>query len=230
MGSKPHQILFHENNLLYSRQFDDHYYSRDDGREECLHVFLGGNDLPERWTDRTRFTIGELGFGTGLNFLTTWNRWRETRQTGQHLAFISTEGFPLNRQTVQQALGQWPQLDKLCGIMLDQWHNLAMPAKMDEQTSLHVMQGLAEQAVPRFPLVDAWYLDGFAPSKNPDMWSSILMRRLKERTAPGGTCASYTAAGWVRRNLEDAGFAMEKRPGFGSKREMIAGALKGAGG
>lgn len=217
------KISFDENDLPFSHRFEDHYYSRNDGRAECDHVFVQGNRLLERWVGTNQFVIGELGFGTGLNFLETWSQWRAQRIAGQHLTFVSVEGFPMDRDAATKALARWPELSVLSGQLLDHWDNQFQSIDMDSQTSLHVYHGEASEVLLNFPSVDAWYLDGFAPAKNPDMWSSELMKLLGEKTKCDGTFASYTAAGWVRRNLEEAGFAVEKHPGFGSKRDMIAG-------
>ena len=216
-------ITFDENGLPFAEAFGDHYYSRNDGRAECAHVFLAGNGLPDRWHGAEVFTIGELGFGTGLNFLETWSQWRAVRNPGQVLKFVTLEGFPLERDTAEKALSRWPDLNDLAQQLLAIWPRTSADIAMDEQTQLDVRIGSADQQLPHFPKIDAWFLDGFAPAKNPDMWSAGLMDTLGERTNAGGTCASYTAAGWVRRNLTDAGFLIEKRPGFGTKRDMIAG-------
>lgn len=223
MNESPDTISFDENDLPFSHRFEDHYYSRNDGRAECDHVFVQGNRIPERWAGTDQFVIGELGFGTGLNFLETWSQWCAQRRAGQHLTFVSVEGFPMDAETATKALARWPDLSKLSETLLNHWSDLFRVVEMDAQTSLHVHHGEASEMLLNFPQVDAWYLDGFAPAKNPDMWSPELMKLVGEKTKPDGTFASYTAAGWVRRNLEEAGFAVEKRPGFGSKRDMIAG-------
>jgi tRNA U34 5-methylaminomethyl-2-thiouridine-forming methyltransferase MnmC len=216
-------ISFDEHDLPFSHRFEDHYYSRNDGRAECDHVFIQGNDIPERWAENEQFVIGELGFGTGLNFLETWRQWQVLRKEGQHLTFVSVEGFPMDREAATKALARWPSLAPLSERLLSHWTDLFRPIAMDTQTTLHVHHGEASEMLLNFPKVDAWYLDGFAPAKNPDMWSAELMKLVGEKTKLAGTFASYTAAGWVRRNLEDAGFVVEKRRGFGTKRDMIAG-------
>jgi len=231
MSDAAQPAQFDEAGLLYSRQFDDHYFSRIDGRAECAHVFIDGNDLPLRWRQQSEqtdthgqnFAIGELGFGTGLNFLETWRQWRDIRQPGQHLSFLSVEGFPLAAETAGQALKNWPELGALSARLLERWDQMTSPMQLDDQTRLQVLQGDVTDMVVQFPLVDAWYLDGFSPANNPEMWGGDLLRSVFERSVVGGTFASYTAAGWVRRNLESAGFMVEKRTGFGSKRHMIAG-------
>lgn len=218
-------IIIDDDGLLYSNRFQDHYFSRHDGRAECEHVFLNGNGLPGRWSEMPEFTIGELGFGCGLNFLQTWATWIETRKPDQRLQFVSVEGYPLSASMAQIALEKWPQLQPLVTSLLKNWNLLETPCPMDNQTTLQVLQGPVEIMLRDFPIVDAWYLDGFAPSKNPDMWSRNVMQMMVGHTAKGGTCASYTAAGWVRRNLESAGFEIQRHPGFGTKRHMIAGVL-----
>lgn len=223
MTESPENISFDENDLPFSHRFEDHYYSRNDGRAECDHVFVQGNNVPKRWALAEQFVIGELGFGTGLNFLETWSQWCAQRSDGQHLTFVSVEGFPMGRETATKALARWPDLYKLSETLLNHWSDLFRAIEMDAQTTLHVHHGEASEMLFNFPQVDAWYLDGFAPAKNPGMWSPELMKLVGEKTKPEGTFASYTAAGWVRRNLEDAGFSVEKCPGFGTKRDMIAG-------
>ena len=216
-------VSFDENDLPYSETYGDHYFSRHDGRAECCHVFLEGNGLPGRWVGTPNFTIGELGFGTGLNFLVSWDEWKKARQPGQHLIFVSVEAHPLKIDVAARALSQWPELEELKERLLKNWNDLYSPIEMDDQTTLHVRHGEAINEIPHFPFVDAWYLDGFSPAKNKSMWSAELMQQLANHTAPKGTLASYTAAGWVRRNLELAGFEIEKHKGFGTKRHMIKG-------
>lgn len=219
-------VTWLDGDMPYSNRFGDHFYSRADGRAECRHVFMAGNGLPDRWDKSDDFTIGELGFGTGLNFLETWRNWRENDKGGM-LYFVSFEAFPMTSEEIERALAVWPELKDLAGQLLAFWPSLtSMPVMwpMDERTKLTVVVGDALEGVRRWGgLADAWYLDGFAPSRNPEMWSEDLMCALAERTRPGGTFASYTAAGWVRRNLAKAGFAVEKRPGHAGKREMIRG-------
>ncbi|QKV17769.1 tRNA (5-methylaminomethyl-2-thiouridine)(34)-methyltransferase MnmD [Oricola thermophila] len=223
------ELSWLDGDMPYSTRFGDHFYSRADGRAECGHVFMGGNGLPERWAGADRFTIGELGFGTGLNFLETWRAWRECRVPGQVLDFVSFEAFPMEEKAIERALVHWPQLTGLKESLLRHWPGLGIPPtrwKMDEQTGLTVIVGDALNGVSGWSgAADAWYLDGFAPARNPEMWSAELMQAVADRTRPGGTFASYTAAGWVRRNLEAAGFTVTKRPGHAGKREMICGVL-----
>lgn len=219
-------LTWSEGDMPYSRRFGDHFYSHSDGRSECRHVFLSGNGLPDRWTMSVGFTIGELGFGTGLNFLETWRNWRECRTSGE-LSFVSFEAFPMTAEDIERALAMWPELSGLTKKLLAHWPSLSktpMNWAMDEQTTLTIIVGDALDGVRNWRgIADAWYLDGFAPSRNPDMWSADLMQAVADKTKTGGTFASYTAAGWVRRNLQAAGFSVEKRPGHAGKREMITG-------
>lgn len=214
--------------MPYSSRFGDHFYCRADGRLECAHVFIGGNGLPDRWRIEGPFRIGELGFGTGLNFCETWRQWRQTRLPGGHLHFTSFELFPMEADEIDRALSRWPEIDAerqaLCALW-PQSPQGTVTLALDPQTTLTVicapaLDGLAtgDEAL------DAFYLDGFAPSRNPDMWSEELMRQVFARTADGGTFATYAAAGFVRRNLVAAGFAVERPPGFAGKREMLRGA------
>lgn len=220
-------LTWSEGDMPYSQRFGDYFYSQSDGRAECRHVFLCGNRLPDRWETPGDFTIGELGFGTGLNFLETWRIWREC-ECGGTLSFVSYEAFPMTVEQIGRALFPWPELSSLADKLLAHWPALTeAPTEwaMDERTTLTVIVGDAFDGVPSWGgMADAWYLDGFAPSRNPDMWSAELMQAVAGRTKEGGTFASYTAAGWVRRNLQAAGFSVEKRPGHAGKREMIAGA------
>lgn len=226
LGMMSEDFEIGEDGLPFSARYGDHYYSRHDGQAETAHVFVAGNNLPQRWECCDRFSIGELGFGTGLNVLETWRHWRKLRKPDQHLFIHSLDAHPLSVDAASQALERWHELDDLSALMLQYWNNLSAGVALDEQTFLHVHHAPVEQALADFPSdIDAWYLDGFAPSRNQAMWSADVMAQLAEKSAPQATFASYTAAGWVRRNLEEAGFTVEKRPGFGTKRDMIAGYL-----
>ncbi len=219
-------LTFDSDGLPFSPRYGDHYYSRHDGQAETIHVFLGGNGLPDRWMGRDHFAIGELGFGTGLNVLETWRCWQETRTAGQHLSITSLDAHPLTHHAAEKALARWITLVPLAARLLDVWDGLADGVMLDEQTELRVVAAEAGEAITHFPdRIDAWYLDGFSPANNPAMWSAELMAALAQRTTRDGTFASYTAAGWVRRNLEQAGFTVARKPGYGTKRHMITGYL-----
>ena len=211
-----------------STRYDDIYYSAEGGLAETHHVFLTGNGLPDAWTGRTHSTIGETGFGTGLNFLATWAAWRAHRTPDQRLHFLSFEGFPLTPEEMARALAPWPELDDLAQQLLAQYpklvpgiHQLDFP---DDGISLTLGFGMADDILPSFQAeVDFWFLDGFAPRDNEDMWSLSVFQEMARLSKPGARLATFTVAGAVRRGLLEAGFVVEKVAGHGRKRHMLAG-------
>lgn len=206
-----------------ARAFDDPYFSAADGLAETEHVFLGGNALPARFAPG--FAVGELGFGTGLTCVALWRAWDRAGMPGP-LAITSTEAFPLSAADMARALGRWPELAPYAAPLLAAYAPGAGPFDLG---SLHltILWGDARATLPRWTgSVDAWCLDGFSPARNPAMWDAGLLHALVPRTRPGGTFATYCAAGHVRRTLEAAGFAVERRAGFGTKRHMSAGRLR----
>jgi tRNA U34 5-methylaminomethyl-2-thiouridine-forming methyltransferase MnmC len=227
LGPDTLNLEWMEGDMPYSTAFGDHFYCRSDGRAECGHVFLAGNGLPERWLTDEAFTIGELGFGTGLNFCETWRAWKETVSgPSASLHFVSFELFPLDRASIGKALSRWPEITAEKEALLAQWpENPSGVVELAwDQVRLSVLCGDALASLANSNLVlDAWYLDGFAPSRNGAMWSEDLMRSVFDHTRDGGSFATYAAAGFVRRNLVAAGFDVERRPGFAGKREMLCG-------
>lgn len=205
--------------LPVSRRFDDPYFSIADGLAETRHVFLNGNGLPGRLRDG--FQVAELGFGTGLNLLAL----QLAVPPGVTLRFTSFEAFPLPAADIARALDAFPEARAVAGPFLDQWAagatRLSLPGIEAE-----VILGDARQTLPAWAgRADAWFLDGFSPAKNPELWGEGLMAEVAAHTAPGGSFATYTAAGHVRRALAAAGFAVARQPGFGHKRHMTAGRL-----
>lgn len=203
-----------------STRFQDPYFSLENGLAETGHVFLAGNGLPGRFAPG--FHVAELGFGTGLNFLATWRAWR---QSGQETAlrYTSFEAFPMAPPQMAQALAAFPDLADLARALLD----AGGQSLHTQEVALQVIPGDARQTVTRWPgRADAWFLDGFAPAQNPELWEPALLRAVADHTAPDGTFATYTAAGAVRRGLADAGFEVTRRPGFGRKRHMTVGRLR----
>lgn len=202
-----------------SRRYGDPYYSLQDGLAETRHVFLDGNDLRQRFAGAKRFHIAELGFGTGLNFLTAWHAWREQAQPGAILNFTSFEIAPLSGEEMARALRPWGELAPLAALLLARWPSpgpVALPGAV-----LEVIIGDARETLPVWGgLADAWFLDGFAPARNPELWEPDVLRAVHAHTVPGGTAASYSAAGHVRRGLAAAGFRVTKSKGFGTKRHM----------
>jgi len=223
----PLSLIWQAGNKPYSQRFGDHFYSREDGRAECCHVFLHANKLPQRWPSHNRFNIAELGFGTGLNFLETWRQWCRHRTPDQHLHFTSFEAYPLASEDIERALGTWPQLALQTKKLLQKWPQLTSNPRaweMDSQTTLTIIKADAFDGLRGWSdCAHAWYLDGFSPERNPDMWSQKLLNEVYTHTWPAGTFATYTAAGWVRRTLQSAGFTVEKLPGHANKRHMLAG-------
>ncbi|GLQ37657.1 hypothetical protein GCM10007908_12770 [Rhizobium albus] len=221
-------IVWHEGDMPFSTRFGDHFYSRENGLAETRHVFIAGNRLLERWQAQNNFHIGELGFGTGLNMLTTWQAWKAQRRSGQHLTFTSFEKFPLDGETLARALANWPELADEVAALIAVWPQPKpledLVVDLDDGVRLQLLIGDAAARLTAWDgSADAWYLDGFAPARNPDMWSADLLGAVFDKTKPGGTFATYAAAGFVRRNLQAAGFTVERLAGHGMKREMLAG-------
>lgn len=214
-------VSWREDDVPVSTRFDDPYYSLEDGLAETRHVFLAGNRLPERFRDG--FHVGELGFGTGLNFLATLAAWQEAGIAGR-LRFTSFEAWPLSTNDMARALAPFPALAGLAEPLLAGWGTEKINVGPAE---LHLVIGDARDTLPAWPgRADAWYLDGFAPARNPELWEPGLLRAVADHTVPGGTAATYSAAGDVRRALEAAGFAVARVPGYGRKRHMVTAALR----
>ncbi|MEP3275390.1 MAG: tRNA (5-methylaminomethyl-2-thiouridine)(34)-methyltransferase MnmD [Stappiaceae bacterium] len=209
-----------------SVRFDDTYYSQDDGHKETQYVFVDGNGLPERFGKSATFSIGELGFGTGLNFFETVRQFQIANPSGdQNLLFYSFEKYPLGADQMKRALSQWPDVAAIATSWLEDWRpepgvNLLRQGNISLAVAIGDAQDLLLSSEEK---VDAWYLDGFNPKNNGAMWTPELISGVFERTNAGGTFATYTAAGWVRRNLEAAGFSVQRRKGYGNKREMLLG-------
>lgn len=218
-----HGLTWRDGGVPVSRRFDDPFFSLEGGLAETAHVFHAGNDLAARLRDG--FRIAETGFGTGLNLLATVALWQGLGRPGM-IAFTSFEAYPLSPQEMAAAHAGFPALAALSGPFLDLWAQGARRFALGG-VSVEVIAGDAAQTLPAWPgQADAWFLDGFAPAKNPGLWSADLMAAVARHTAPGGTFATYTAAGEVRRALEAAGFAVERVPGFGRKRHMSRGVLR----
>lgn len=205
-----------------STRFDDPYFSTDDGLAETRHVFLAGNGLPARF--RPDFHIAEIGFGTGLNLLATLIAWRAAGRPGA-LRYTSFEAYPLAPADIARALQHFPEAASVAAPFLAQWANGLTMLQLDEIT-VEIILGDARETLPRWPgRADAWFLDGFSPAKNPELWSDAMMTEVGRHSAPGGSFATYTAAGHVRRALQAAGFQVDRLPGHGGKRHMTAGVL-----
>ena len=203
-----------------SNRFGDPYFSLDGGLAETAHVFHQGNDLAARLRDG--FQIAETGFGTGLNLLATIALWQSLRRQGT-LRFTSFEAFPLSPRELAQAHAAFPELADTASRLRSHWSTGTRQFTLDG-VAVHIIEGDARATLPAWPgRVDAWFLDGFSPAKNPELWSDDLMTQVAAHTSTGGTFATYTAAGPVRRALSAAGFEVARIPGFGRKRHMSKG-------
>ena len=215
-----------------SRRFGDIYFSPEDGLAESRAVFLEGCGLPEAWAGRDRFVVGELGFGAGLNILALAELWRRTAAPDARLHIFSIEAFPLEAADAARALGAWPELADLAQVLVRRWPGRARGIHRLDWPELRISLDLAvldvaEALAGWSGQADAWFLDGFAPALNPDMWRDEVLDLVARRSAPGARAATFTVAGAVRRGLAAAGFTVEKKPGFGRKRERLEACLPG---
>ncbi|WP_348750964.1 bifunctional tRNA (5-methylaminomethyl-2-thiouridine)(34)-methyltransferase MnmD/FAD-dependent 5-carboxymethylaminomethyl-2-thiouridine(34) oxidoreductase MnmC [Pseudomonas rhodesiae] len=219
----------------HSRVFDDVYFSDQSGLEETRYVFLEQNRLRERFAalkPGERLVIGETGFGTGLNFLCAWQLFEQHACADARLHFISVEKYPLTHADLQRALALWPQLQPFAARLLAQYHAIHPGFQrllLDSgRVTLTLLIGDAMEQLPQLDAqVDAWFLDGFAPAKNPDMWTAELFAELARLAAPGSTISTFTSTGWVRRLINAAGFKMKRTPGIGHKWEILRGEFLG---
>ncbi|MGF1456478.1 MAG: bifunctional tRNA (5-methylaminomethyl-2-thiouridine)(34)-methyltransferase MnmD/FAD-dependent 5-carboxymethylaminomethyl-2-thiouridine(34) oxidoreductase MnmC [Alphaproteobacteria bacterium] len=215
-----------------SRHFDDIYFSPEDGFAETRHVFLAGTGLPEAWGGHKSFVIGETGFGTGLNFVAAWDLWRRTRPSHGRLHFVSAEAYPLAGDDIRRALDAFPKLRPLAGRLaarlgtpLPGIHRFHFD---DDGVHLTLLHGDAAAMFASLDArVDAWFLDGFSPARNAAMWNEAVFEQMARLSAPDARVATFTVAGAVRRGLAAAGFTVERRPGFGRKKEMLVGRYAG---
>ncbi len=212
----------------YSPLYRDIYHSSESGPGQARHVFLGGNGLPLRWSGARVFTIVETGFGLGLNFLATWQAWRENPARPGRLHFVSVEKHPFTQEALAELHARYPEFAALSTVLQAAWPPLVPGLHRLEfeegGVTLSLILADALDALAKLELAaDAFYLDGFAPDRNPELWSPAVSKALARLARPGATFATYTTARGVRDNLAAAGFAVETRPGFGRKRQMLAG-------
>ncbi|SCW48736.1 MULTISPECIES: bifunctional tRNA (5-methylaminomethyl-2-thiouridine)(34)-methyltransferase MnmD/FAD-dependent 5-carboxymethylaminomethyl-2-thiouridine(34) oxidoreductase MnmC [unclassified Pseudomonas] len=218
-----------------SRVFDDVYFSDQSGLEETRYVFLEQNNLAERFAAlpaNGRLVIGETGFGTGLNFLCAWQLFEQCAPTGARLHFVSVEKYPLTPQDLCRALALWPQLalqaEQLLGQYVAIHQGFQRLVLANGRVTLTLLIGDALEQLPQLDgQIDAWFLDGFAPARNPEMWTAELFAELARLAAPGATLSTFTSTGWVRRLLNAAGFKMKRTPGIGHKWEILRGVFLG---
>jgi len=226
----PAEPAFTADGTPYSPAFRDVYHSAAGGLEQARHVFLDGNGLPGRWRQRDVFVILETGFGLGLNFLAAWQAWRDDPQHCRRLHFVSVEKHPFRRDDLARLHSVWPDLADISGQLIAAWpvlvpglHRLHFD---QDAVTLTLAFGDAVELLPRLRLqADAFFLDGFSPARNPELWSPEVAAALAKLAAPGATLATWSVAGRAKTPLAAAGFELEKRPGFGAKREMLAGRI-----
>ncbi len=223
MQNQMADIAWRDGAVPVSKRFDDPYFSLDNGLDETRYVFLQGNGLPARFCDG--FHVAELGFGTGLSFLATLQAWEAAGCAGK-LHFTSFEAFPITSADMSKALAAFDGAGLKADVLSAVWTPQGGVFDVTPAVRLHVVIGDARETVARWQArADAWYLDGFSPAKNPELWDARLMSDVAARTVPGGSFATYTAAGFVRRGLTEAGFEVERIAGFGRKRHMSRGVL-----
>ncbi|ROL72045.1 bifunctional tRNA (5-methylaminomethyl-2-thiouridine)(34)-methyltransferase MnmD/FAD-dependent 5-carboxymethylaminomethyl-2-thiouridine(34) oxidoreductase MnmC [Pseudomonas chlororaphis] len=232
----PHaQLDWDDQGRPRSKVFDDVYFSTESGLAETRHVFIEQNRLTERFAalqPGERFVIGETGFGTGLNFLCAWQLFEAQADAGARLHFVSVEKYPLSPDDLRRALALWPELASFAERLLAAYvavHQGFQRIVLDAgRVTLTLLIGDALEQLPQLDAqIDAWFLDGFAPAKNPDMWTAELFAELARLAAPGSTISTFTSTGWVRRLLNAAGFKMKRTPGIGHKWEVLRGAFLG---
>ena len=217
---------FNDQGELRSTLYDDIYASADGALAQAAHVFVAGNDLPQRWDKDRSFVIVETGFGAGINFLVTWDAWRHHGSAGGRLHYISVEKHPFQPADLARVLRRWPQCAELSGLLLEQYplplsgfHRLHFDAG---RVVLTLGFGDVADVLPELDArADAFFLDGFAPARNPQMWSDSMFAQIARLAAPGATAATYTAAASVRERLQRSGFAVRRATGFARKRDML---------
>ncbi len=220
--------------LPYSLEFNDVYFNTDDGLAETEHVFITHNQLQQRFSDAnvSNFTVIETGFGTGLNFLAVSALWLQLAPKSAVLHYIGIEKTPLSLADITRAQALWPQFSDVSQALITQYSTLKAGANVFSVAAGRIQLDLQINdialALPQLSLsTDAWLLDGFAPAKNADMWSSEMFTQMARLSKTGTTFATFTSAGRVKRGLQSVGFKVSKHKGFGKKREMLSGIFTG---
>ncbi len=238
--------VFFENEVPISERFGDVYFSKQGGTKESAYVFFVGNRITERWkgsdlANNSSFTIGELGFGTGLNYFISLENWKK-ETSPPNVSFYSLEKFPLESSTLKIMKNHFPEIPTWENDLLGSYEKILNDDRKDSgsriwtwttshpshkaQFHLHVYFSDVFVALGDWKeTIDAWYLDGFSPAKNPEMWTVEVFQKIKNLSKEGTSFATFTAAGFVRRNLKAVGFQVKKQTGFGHKREMLIGGI-----
>ena len=223
------ELDWREEGAPFSRRFQDIYFSVEGGLAESAHVFLKGNDLPQAWAGQELFCIFETGFGSGLNFLACWDLWRRSALPSQRLHYVAVEKHPFLPEDMRRALASWVELEPVSAQLLQAYplpqagfHRL----NLSDQVTLTLVIGDVVEVLESLEAgIDAWFLDGFSPARNPEMWRDEMYLHMARLSKPGASLSTFTVAGSVRRGLQQAGFTVAKNPGFGTKREMLRGRL-----
>jgi len=229
----PVRLEFQETRTPYSPMFKDVYFQAEQGIEESTYIYLNGTGFSEACKNRPeqkQFTVGEIGFGVGLNFLLSYRHFLEHSKPDQKLTYLSVEKYPIHLEDLVSLYSRFPELSSVSKDLLDQYpvltpgfHSLSLSGG---RVKLILMLGDAHELFPQVELagnpgIEFWYLDGFAPSRNPDAFQDTIFASLSRISFPNACGASFTTASWVRRSLESLGFKINKRPGFGKKRECM---------
>ncbi len=223
MQDQKAELEWRDGDVPVSTRFGDPYFSMENGLAETTHVFLAGNDLPGRFHDG--FHVAELGFGAGLNLLAALLAWRKAGTTGV-LCYTTFEAYPMTADEMIRALAAFPELTALAEELAPHWRGGEATFSLPD-LRFTLIRGDAQDTLPMWPgRADAWFLDGFSPARNPELWGEALLAEVGGHTAPGGTMATYTAAGFVRRGLAAAGFEVARVPGYGRKRHMTRGRMR----
>ena len=218
-----HLVEWLDGTVPFSVRFREQYFSRENGLAESRHVFVAGNGLPNRF--RHGFQIAELGFGTGLNMLAALDAWNAHGVSGT-LSYTGFEAFPLSVPDLARALEAFPEIRPLSPPLLESWARCERKFRIGPM-KVEVIEGDARETVPVWTgKADAWFLDGFSPAKNPELWEQELLRCVANKTRRNGTVATYSAAGQVRRRLAESGFEVRRQTGSGRKRHMTVGSLR----
>lgn len=229
---QPGRLDFDAHGTPASALYGDVYHARAGALAQAWHVFIRGNDLPQRWAGRDSFTVCETGFGLGNNFLALWQAWRQSPQRPARLHMLSFEAHPFTREDLAGALaGHTGELRDMADALLSAWppllpglHRLEFEGgRLTLTLAFGKVEYLARQVEAR---VDAFFLDGFSPARNPAMWSRELFGQLVRIAGAGATVATWCSAGQVRRDLAAAGFLVTREPGFGGKRQMSRAVLR----
>lgn len=223
----PARISFDAAGLPHAPDYGDVYHSDEGGPAQARHVFLGGNDLPMRWRGQRQFAILETGFGLGLNYLCTARAFLDDPLAPHRLHYVAVEKHPACVHDLQRAHSTWPEVAEVAAELRRAWppalHGFHRLTFADGRIFLTLLFGdvlpMLRELDPE--CFDAFFLDGFAPAKNPQMWSADVFAQIARSSRPGATAATWSVASVVRSGLQAAGFAIERRSGFGRKRDML---------